>query len=314
MGLSFASHIPNFPFSMKALFVLIFISAPVFSQSTFFDEIQFQRNLSDLRGRIYQENPDQIRRMNEIWNFWASSGVDSDEIKALLVDLLRYNDYSGVFRKSLISRNLKDYLTLPLVDEYFALEEINDLFKEEILNIKPPFVLVPNSELITELKFYKLKRGDEIAEIGAGKGMFSIYLALTGLNLNISINELKNLERIEKTLKTHEGNLVVDKIEIIQGKKTSARLESKKDAILIRNSFHHFKKMKAMLADLKNSLKPGGRLYIMEYQDGLCKDHLDQDLITRIITRNGWRLSEEKLIGDKFVQEYYPITARGTSK
>lgn len=57
----------------------------------------------------------------------------------------------------------------------------------------------------------------------------------------------------------------VSQVHLVKGQKKSTGLEGQQlDKIIIRDSFHHFKKKSKMLASIKKSLKDTGELFVVE--------------------------------------------------
>jgi SAM-dependent methyltransferase len=83
------------------------------------------------------------------------------------------------------------------------------------------------------------------------------------------------------------------------------------DKIIIRNSFHHFKKPRNMLSSIKLALKPKGELYLYELvppenkEDWRCKKVMKTKKIKKICKKNGFLIVEEKMVGtDKILLKF----------
>jgi ubiquinone/menaquinone biosynthesis C-methylase UbiE len=97
-------------------------------------------------------------------------------------------------------------------------------------------------------------------------------------------------------------------INIIQGSKKETMLPQKMNKIIIRNTFHHFSKKNKMLASIRSSMKPDGRLFILESLKNdlpaTCKHTLYDYEIKSFFEKNGFVLEREKRLGDAILLEY----------
>ena len=97
---------------------------------------------------------------------------------------------------------------------------------------------------------------------------------------------------------------------LVQGEITSTNLEGLDlDKIIIRQSFHHFSRKKEMLSSISKSLKPDGRLYVLEatkdhpdnYCRCLCDEAMRSKRIIKKITSNGFKLEEILVVGFSYL-------------
>jgi ubiquinone/menaquinone biosynthesis C-methylase UbiE len=170
--------------------------------------------------------------------------------------------------------------------------------------LKPtyPFTVNPKSDVFKELEFYKIAKGERIAELGAGNGTFSILLGLMSKEINITVNEIEVgfLQYIKRKLENNDGELDASKFELIEGKKSSANLpENQFDKVIIRNAFHHFSKKEKMLVSIKEALKKDGKLYLYEpvlTTGSNCKMVMSKEDLLVEIEKGGFVLEEEGLV------------------
>jgi ubiquinone/menaquinone biosynthesis C-methylase UbiE len=110
----------------------------------------------------------------------------------------------------------------------------------------------------------QLDAGDVVAEIGAGNGGLSIAIAKhVGPSGRVYTSELpNNLERLRSAIgKSDLGN-----IQVIEARLEETNLpEACCDAIFMRNVYHHFTAPPKMNSSFLRSLKPGGRLAIIDF-------------------------------------------------
>jgi ubiquinone/menaquinone biosynthesis C-methylase UbiE len=111
----------------------------------------------------------------------------------------------------------------------------------------------------------ELKQGDTVGEIGAGSGDLSIDAArLVGsqgkvFTSELGENRIKSLERAVQT----SG---LPHITVVSGDATKTNFpDGCCNAIFMRNVYHHFADPVAMTKSIAASLKPGGRVAIVDF-------------------------------------------------
>lgn len=151
-----------------------------------------------------------------------------------------------------------------------------------------------------EIRQYRLKHGDMIADIGTGSAYFERALAKYADNITVYSNEI-NAGMVAK-LQTKLALLdLYDNKNItyaaVLGDARSAHLpKGKFDKIIIRNTFHHFSYPDEMLQDLKTNLKKGGKLYIVDImmdevsKAPQCPNHIAKAAQLEHMTENGFVL------------------------
>jgi ubiquinone/menaquinone biosynthesis C-methylase UbiE len=105
--------------------------------------------------------------------------------------------------------------------------------------------------------------GAHVADIGAGSGFFTTRLARAvgpqGRVYAVDVNPISLRE-----LKAALGPEITN-VELVRGEENDPRLPADRlDAALIVNAYHEFAEHQAMLARILASLKPGGRLALVE--------------------------------------------------
>jgi SAM-dependent methyltransferase len=182
--------------------------------------------------------------------------------------------------------------------------ELLALIIEEVLKPEFPYSIYAASPIFQEIAFYDIRKGDRVAEIGAGIGTFSILLGMLSQDIDISVNELhwSYLESIKKKIIKNIGYLNPYRFEVVEGKKKSTKLAPGQfDKIIIRNAFHHFKKKEHMLASIHESLKKDGKLLMNEpvINPGgkNCGLYMEREELLRVIQSNGFVLESEEKIG-----------------
>ena len=115
------------------------------------------------------------------------------------------------------------------------------------------------------MKALELHAGSSVGEIGAGGGELTFLLAReVGENGRVYTNDL-NKDRLE-ALRREAARRALSNVTAIEGRETETNLPERCcDAIFMRNVYHHFGDPPAMNASLLKSLKPGGRLAIIDF-------------------------------------------------
>jgi SAM-dependent methyltransferase len=132
--------------------------------------------------------------------------------------------------------------------------------------------------------------------------VFSLVLGLAYEGLHIYVNDYDAFLRSYASEKINfcRSKKPSNQYFFVRGKKKSARLEAEKlDRVIVRNSLHHFSHQAEMLASIRESLAPGGSLYI--YDPVLRPDNkancpliMEAEALRQAITGNGFDIVEEK--------------------
>jgi ubiquinone/menaquinone biosynthesis C-methylase UbiE len=114
------------------------------------------------------------------------------------------------------------------------------------------------------VRIMNLKDGDVVADIGAATGFYTRRVAkAVAPSGKVYANDIQPemLEKL-KELAAEEG---ITNIIPVLGTETDPRLpEGQMDWILIVDSYHEFQEPEAMLESIKKSLKPNGRIALIE--------------------------------------------------
>ena len=111
----------------------------------------------------------------------------------------------------------------------------------------------------------EIKEGSTVGEIGAGTGELTMLLAKTvGQSGHILSNEL-NPDRV-KTITAAAAAAGLANVTPVQGASTETKFPDQCcDAIFMRLVYHHFDDPSAMNGSLFKSLKPGGRVAVIDF-------------------------------------------------
>jgi ubiquinone/menaquinone biosynthesis C-methylase UbiE len=109
-----------------------------------------------------------------------------------------------------------------------------------------------------------IKQGSAVADIGAGGGWLSVRLAKrVGAGGTVCAEEI--LKKYTDFIDKRAQKAGLKNIKTILGTTTDPKLpESTLDAAIILNAYHEFELPLVMLRQIKNALKPGGRLGFIE--------------------------------------------------
>ena len=111
----------------------------------------------------------------------------------------------------------------------------------------------------------EIHTGSVVGEIGAGDGELTLLIAkVVGDTGRVYSNEL-NKERLKAVGKSAE-KAGLHNVTAVEGHEADTNFQDQCcDAIFMRNVYHHFGDPPSMNASLLNSLKPGGRIGILDF-------------------------------------------------
>ena len=112
----------------------------------------------------------------------------------------------------------------------------------------------------------RIRKGSTVAEVGAGTGYVSIKLARrVGPTGKVYANDIQPEMLIR--LRQNADKAGVGNIETVLGTTTDPRLPPGRiDLIILVDVYHEFAQPQQMLAAMRDSLKPDGRLVLLEYR------------------------------------------------
>jgi predicted methyltransferase len=119
----------------------------------------------------------------------------------------------------------------------------------------------------------RLEPGDVVADVGAGSGYFTRRLAsAVGPTGIVYANEVQQgmLDILRRNL---DGERFTNVVPVL-GTATDPRLpKGGVDWVLLVDVYHEFQEPQAMLARIRESLKPGGRVALVEYREDAPNIH-----------------------------------------
>ena len=121
-----------------------------------------------------------------------------------------------------------------------------------------------NTEL--SLRLLEVQRGSVVADVGAGSGYYATRLArLVGTEGRVYASDIQQamLDIIRGRIERER----IPNIELVLGTPTDPRLpRGAVDLAIMVDVYHEFSEPQVMLRRIRESLKPGGRLVLLEYR------------------------------------------------
>ena len=121
------------------------------------------------------------------------------------------------------------------------------------------------------IEVLEIRPGATVADIGAGSGPLVTPLSRhVGSSGRVYATDV-NVDRISE-LKKLVASASLDNVTVLEGGAVETNLPEKCcDAVYMRLVYHHFADPAAMNASLLKSLKPGGRIAVIEFKPKLGK-------------------------------------------
>jgi ubiquinone/menaquinone biosynthesis C-methylase UbiE len=125
---------------------------------------------------------------------------------------------------------------------------------------------VQEEEPDVALDVLKLETGSTVADVGAGSGYMTVRMAKrVGPNGKVYANDVQPqmLGMLRERLQREK----IPNVELVLGTFDDPRLPANAiDLILMVDVYHEFSEPQKMLARMRESLRPGGRLVLLEYR------------------------------------------------
>ena len=162
------------------------------------------------------------------------------------------------------------------------------------------------------LKLMKAQPGQVIVDIGAGSGYFTRRFAAavgpTGKAIGVEIDSAMvrrlNADARRLGLTNYEARLVEPADPLLAARSV--------DVIFLCDTYHHISERVAYFANVRQSLKPGGRLVILDYVR--TKDRPEHSIVKEEavdeLRRAGFRLAKEfdLLLPRQYFLEFEPVS------
>ena len=178
--------------------------------------------------------------------------------------------------------------------------------------------LYPKNERLKEIRMpdivheLGIREGSRVADVGCGPGQLSAILAHVVGDAgrvyceDINDNKQFGLGKAKENLKKQH----VKNVELIHGAADNPKLPAGLDAVMIVNSYHEMPQYPAMLQHIRESLKTGGHLVIMDNtplktakrpREKQTKNHvLSSDLAAAELEAAGFKIVHRD---DKFIDD-----------
>ena len=146
-----------------------------------------------------------------------------------------------------------------------------------------------------------LKQGQEVADVGAGTGLFIPLLAeQVGSGGTVYAVDIvpKFIEHIDARVKERG----LSQVKTVLSEEKSTRLpENSVDMVFTCDVYHHFTYLEDMLASIHSALKPGGQFIVVEFDmvpgksSQFVQQHIrdTKEVFTSEIEANGFRYIED---------------------
>lgn len=301
------------------IFLLLLVSFHSLTQKSSDVELRYIGALNEIREILIEDSEFNISEIKSLLTRWQEMEPDSSTLANMLqliaFDIEIYNQsYLNTFMhlkkhypSSRFTTSISEF-DLRTIHEHSALLELLHL---KFLNDQSPYSIRVNENWISEYAFFNIEENDKIAEIGFGTGWFTLITSKMYPNVMIHANEIdiqkvKYLDKVISTLsKTNKNRNIVT----VTGDNKNTNLpEGKFSKIILRKTFHHFKKPRAMMKSIQDGLDKKGKIYIMEpvlneSQSSLCPDTLPREKIMRIIKNSGFSVSNSFEAQDWYILE-----------
>jgi len=272
---------------------------------------------AQLRNELLSANPTAAERLKQVTDKLPSSLASSRPFYDFVNYISRVPD--GKSTEMLLDQAFSRYPNIPFLktltkEDLLIIHENRELLSfilEGVLKFEYPYVINKHPSFLEELEFYNISQGEVVGEIGAGNGMFSLVTGMIYDSISFYINET-GAYTVNSTAKKHqlyEKYIDSNNLTYIIGEVKSTNLKTGScDKIIVRNTFHHFKKKKQMLKSIRLALKEEGELLLLEPDLSLAKDNqictkaIKINKIVSAVERAGF-----KLVGKKHIKDYYIV-------
>jgi predicted methyltransferase len=116
------------------------------------------------------------------------------------------------------------------------------------------------------VKALALKPGEAIADVGAGTGLYTrLFAQAVGPMGRVYANDIA--PRFLAFIAENAAKDGLKNVQTVQGGDRSTNLpDASVDVIFHSDVYHHFEYPMTMNTDLRRALKPGGRMYVLEFE------------------------------------------------
>ena len=300
---------------LKLILIVAGISVLPSSQSGAQDSLDFKlhivKSLSDYRARLIMRDTSSLKFLTKTIKRWQNIEPRKEVVRKFIgsvQQLIFYYDkfpdvekswLDNALRSSKLAGNYTEEELVAIIEN----SSLADLIVEEILHLDFPFRIL-NDKILNEIGHYKIKKGQKIAEIGAGSGTFSLLLGMSGFPNHVYINELY-LSQLKKIAAGLDPTVIDTSLfTLVQGTPHTTNVNDTVDVVIIRNSLHHFEDKNSMLKSIRKILRNNGSLYITEYLDtkvnkkGICRHLISEKKLMKSLLKNHFKLVDKISLDD----------------
>ena len=143
-------------------------------------------------------------------------------------------------------------------------------------------------------KVMEWKPGQVVADVGAGEGEIGFAAAaIVGATGKVYLTELDG-QKLERMRKEVAARKLINTIVVTAAEKETRLPDVCCDAIVLRRVYHHLTAPEEMDASLLRSLKPGGRLAVIDFQPR--KGLTESDPVKGVQANRGGHGIQKKLL------------------
>jgi predicted methyltransferase len=148
------------------------------------------------------------------------------------------------------------------------------------------------------LKILALQQGEKIVDLGAGGGYFSLRFA-EAVGKQGAVYAVDTDSGKIEFIRKNAAEKGLGNVQVVLADKESVTLPEKIDLIFLRNVYHHISNRVEYFAKLRDSLKPDGRIAIVEHNPGgrfsfhrIFERRVARETIVEEMTKAGYGLAE----------------------
>ncbi len=267
---------------------------------------------NEFRNSILLNSPD-YEDFEALKRRWSKIEKDEDIIKDLLYNLTygiqvydpKFKRIQKILKKqypnSLLHTKISEQDVETIKKNLDLLSFINDQYLED----KYPYKIKLDTANINEIKFINIQPNEVIADIGSGNGNQILLTSLIYQQNDFILSEIdfSLVIFLQEKIKRNSSLLFKynRRIDIAIGKNKSLNLGTRVDKIIVRNSFHHFKKKEEMLESMIEYLNPNGSVIFIEPLKSNstsvdeCKLKMDAEDVIKIINQSSLKISKQEI-------------------
>ncbi len=161
---------------------------------------------------------------------------------------------------------------------------------------------LPPDEVIAQIP---LKKGEVVADIGAGTGYFALHIArVVGESGRVFAVDFQR-EMLGKITEKLAAPRSPSNVELLEGEAASTALPAQScDVVFMANIWHELDHHAAVLAEAARILRPGGKLAILDWRAALpappgppTEHRISSDQAQTTMKNHGWLVKKATAVG-----------------